>query len=177
MEKGFGRDVTVINMYCAWGSKTYRNRLFKECGIPELKGEVNGTADIIDHITQNAGGVPVYFAYGDHITNNEEIKKNMYNVGLAFRYSEEDYNNNSVLLNNFENKFLMDHLKMPLFTEPFPEQVKRHNLCYLPGLMMLYKHYKIVEDGKKQAETRQLIEELVKNTSHEETVNANFAND
>lgn len=170
--KGIRKDVTLINIFCGWGSENYLNRQLQKCGIPFPEKPIESEMDIINHILSHAGEKAVYFSYGDYLNNDESLKGKMYNVGLAIRYAEGDFNNTSVLLHNFEQNFLLDHLKFNLYDEQFPEQVKRHNLSYLPGLMMLYKHYKITENLTKQNETKQLIQQLVSHTEHEETVNA-----
>jgi hypothetical protein len=166
------KDITMINSFCAWGSPTYRNRVFEKCGIPKAEQTaLQSELDIVKHVIKNKNDRPIYFAYGDYLNNEEELKGKTYNVGLAIRYSENDYNNTSVLLHNFENKFLLDQLEFDLYQEQFPEQAKRHNLSYLPGLMILYDHYKVMGDVQKQSKTKALIQRLVADTSYEESIN------
>lgn len=160
-------DVSVMNIYLAAFSAEYRNNIFKELGIPALNGEVDQT-DVINHIVKNKGDYPLFFAFGNYFSEMDTLKDKLYNVGMAMYYSENNYNNTSALINNFENKFLIDHLKFSLVKDQFPEQVKRHNLTYIPGLIILYNHYKITEQTRKKEDIQTLILNLVKDTPHEE---------
>jgi hypothetical protein len=172
--KGIRTDVTVINIFCAYGSKAYRDQQFNKSQIPTAETEVKNQLDVVHHVVENRGNNPLFFAYGNYLNEDSLLSQNMYNVGLALRYSEESFNNTSDVINNFENKFLLDHLTFSTFNEEFPEQVKRHNLAYLPGLFTLYKHYATVQDARKKEEIKALIEIIAIGTSYEITANEIF---
>ena len=162
-------DVTVINIFCAWGSNKYRSNLFSKVKIA-ITTEINNEMEVVDHVIAHIDENPLYFSYGNYINGAEKLQGKVYNVGLSFRYSDTDFNNTSMLINNYENKFMLDQLQLELYPEPFPEQVKRHNLSYLPGLIQLYSHYNIIGDATKKANTRALILRITSNTNFEETI-------
>lgn len=173
--RGIRRDVTVINIFCAYGSSQYRAHQFKKAHIPTPNQEMKDQAQVVNYVIENQGKNPLYFAYGNYSASQPELNDKMYNVGLALRYSEEPFNNTSDVINNFENKFLLDHLTFSTSNERFPEQVKRHNLSYLPGLFILYDHYVTIQDTRKQEQIKKIIQTIAAGTSHEETVNTKFA--
>lgn len=172
---GIRKDVTLINMYCGFGNATYRNRLLKRARVPETS-DINNHIEMLKYIVKTNTEKPLYFSYGNYLNDEVDLADKTYNVGLALKYSEEEFNNTSTVINNFENKYLLDQLKFSTSPEKFPEQVKRHNLTYLPGLMILYKHYKTVDDSKKMADTQALILKIAEGTPHEETVKENMKN-
>lgn len=167
-------DITIINIFCAYGSNNYRKIQFQEKQlIPPTN--VRSEREIIDTIIEQINHKPLYFSYGDYINNMESLQQKTYTVGLAFKYHDGPYNNISRIVKNFEQHFLLDQLIFNSYPEKFPEQVKRNNLTYLPALMQLYEHYKTVEDSKKMQRTATIIESIVENTSHEATI-SNFLN-
>ena len=167
------QDITIINIYLATFSADYRNNIFAQINIPALEGEIDKMG-LINHIVAHKDNLPLYFAFGSEFGENEKLQDYLYNVGLAMYYTEYDFNNTSALIHNFENRFLIDHLKFNFITPQFPEQVKRHNLSYVPGLMQLYWHYKTTEQTSKQEEIKSIVLSLVANTDHEKKIKVNF---
>lgn len=59
---------------------------------------------------------PVYYT---QIMRNrnilEEIKDSLYNEGLVFRYSTRPYNNLAAMRKNYEQNYLLDYLRQPLY--------------------------------------------------------------
>lgn len=171
---GIRKDISIINIFCAYGSIEYRNHQLKKANIPTTSNKMESQLDFVHYVVDNKGKMPLYFAYGNYASEDSALNKNMYNVGLALRYSEEAYNNTSDIINNFENQFLLDHLTFSTSNEQFPEQVKRHNLSYLPGLFILFDHYVTIQDTKKQEQVKKLIQKIADGTSYEETTKMHF---
>lgn len=172
--KGIRKDVTLINIYCAYGSSDYWNSQLEKAEITPSSNEMTDQLAVVHYVIENHGENPLYFAYGNYSTSEPELNDKMYNVGLALRYSEEAFNNTSDIINNFENKFLLNHLTFSTINEEFPEQVKRHNLTYLPGLFILFDHYVRVQDTRKQEQIKQIILKISAGTPHEETAKTIF---
>jgi hypothetical protein len=166
---GIRKDISIMNIYCAQGSVEYRNHQLKKAQIETTNAEMKDQLALVHYVVDNRGEMPLYFAYGNYASSDSTLNKNMYNVGLALRYSENAYNNTSDIINNFENKFLLDHLTFSTSYEQFPEQVKRHNLSYLPGLFILFDHYATIQDTRKQTQLKIIIEKITAGTSYEET--------
>lgn len=167
--KNIRPDITIINIFCAYGSNNYRKIQFAEKNlIPP--SEVKNEQEIVSNIINQIEDQPLYFAYGDYINQMDSLQNKSYTVGLAFKYHDGPYNNISAIIRNFEQHFLLDQLVFNLYPEKFPEQVKRQNLTYLPALMQLYQHYQTIENTNKTNQIRSIIEHIVENTSQEETV-------
>ncbi|MFT5818833.1 MAG: hypothetical protein ACI8ZM_000054 [Crocinitomix sp.] len=171
---GIRRDISIINIYCAYGSAEYRNHQLKKAAITTTTTEMKDQLALVHYIVENREESPLYFAYGNYASQDSVLNKNMYNVGLALRYSEEAFNNTSDIINNFENKFLLDHLTFSTSSEQFPEQVKRHNLTYLPGLFILFDHYVTIQDTRKQEQVKKIIQTIAAGTPHAETAKNRF---
>ncbi len=142
------KDVGVLNISLMM-LDNYREKIFKEYGISEMKikKKTPGTmAEILKHIVKNSGKRPVYVGSTLNSKFMEEIKDNLYITGLAMKYSEEDFDNLSVLKNNFMNNFALDYLKIEFSNDITRELVDRMNMNFFPILLKLYDHFKISSD-------------------------------
>lgn len=164
----FRADVHVWNIYLLTLPE-YRNRLFQETNIPLIEGNVDGNA-IIQHIVENKGDLPLYFFHKGIVAGESDLHDKMYNVGVVYQYSEEMMDNSALIVNHFENKFLLDHLKYDFYQSEFPEMDKRHNFMYLAGLMHLYGHYCLIENDNKAKEIKQLLIRLTAGTPYFEDI-------
>ncbi|CAA6826476.1 MAG: Unknown protein [uncultured Aureispira sp.] len=166
--EGIRTDVTVINSSLVL-LEDYRNALFEELNIPKIEGEVTSQKMIIDHIIKHKGERPLYTAIiGNHRALG--LSEHLFNVGLAMLYCEEEANTTSYLVKNFEKHILLDHLTCAVHVEAFPSAVDRYNLLYVPGMMMLYKHYILTEELSKQAKIKALILKISKGNQQEDAI-------
>lgn len=163
----FRTDVTIINIYLAT-LPMYQDYLFSKLNIPKLEYHTNDfnvvVKTIINHIIQNKGDHPLYFFNKGIVPKDSTILDKLYNVGLVYQYSEDDLDNTSLIVNNFENKFLIDHLKYNYYQSQFPAKDKQFNLSYLAGLITLYNHYKLIGNDNKAKETKEIIINLTQDT-------------
>ncbi|BDS12005.1 hypothetical protein [Aureispira anguillae] len=153
--EGIREDVVVLNKSLAL-KEDYRNALFKELGIPALNGEINDYKEIVNYVIEHKGTHPLYFALGGNPAKLG-MQDKLFNVGLAMLYCEDGANSTSLLIKNFEQNIMLDHLKCSIYKEEFPSEIQRYNVLYIPSLLMLYKHYLLTNDLNKQAELRTLI--------------------
>lgn len=161
-------DVSVINSSLVL-LEDYRNALFKELNIPKLEGkEIRGKM-IIEHILKHKGERPLYAGMAGNYAALG-LSDNLFNVGLAMLYCEEEVNTTSYLIKNFEKHILLDHLKCMMYTEAFPSAVDRYNLLYIPGMMLLYKHYILIEDVNKQRALKAMILKISQGSQQEEAI-------
>ncbi|WMX13334.1 hypothetical protein [Aureispira sp. CCB-E] len=166
--EGVRKDVTVINSSLIF-LEDYRKALFKELRIPEIEEEITGIKMIVDHIIEHKGERPLYTGIaGNHAALG--LSDKLFNVGLAMFYCDEEISTTSYLINNFENHILLDHLVCTFHNEVFPSAVDRYNLLYVPGLMLLYKHYILVEDVRKQAKIKKIVLSISKGCQQEEAI-------
>lgn len=171
--EGVRTDVMVVNSSLIL-LEDYRNTLFKELNIPKIEEEITSQKMVVQHIVKHKGERPLYTAIaGNH--KKLGLGDNLFNVGLAMLYCEEEANATSYLVKNFEKNILLDHLKCTVYTETFPSAVDRYNLLYVPGMMMLYKHYLLTEEISKQEEIKMLILKIGKGSKQEENIQKKVA--
>lgn len=156
---GFRADVNVWNVYLM-AIPEYRKRKFKALNIPILEGEGISSTEIIEHIVKHRGDRELYMYNKGIVAQDSLIYEKLYNVGVIYQYSEESMNNIALIVDHFENKFIIDHLKFNYYQSEYLENDKSWDYTYLPGLVSLFKHYELIGDQMKMEETKQLINQL-----------------
>ncbi|RFC53761.1 hypothetical protein [Brumimicrobium aurantiacum] len=155
----FRADVNVWNIYLL-GIPEYRNRLFKEAGIPSLEFQGYDKNIVLDHIIKHKGNKDLFFYSKGIVASDTATFEKLYNVGLIYKYAEESFNNSALIVNFFENKFILDYLKYDYFQSEYPEMDKRRAYSYLPGLVSLFQHYELIGNKQKAEETKALTLKL-----------------
>jgi ribosomal protein L5 len=166
--KGFRKDVTVLNTSLML-KKDYRDKVFKEIGIPAYTGDVDlqkiktdseytqFVKSLHQHIFDQTPSHPVYVSITCfHQFENDHANK-LFLTGLAYKYSEESFDNISLIRRNFEKRYLTDHLKESFDYNIANKIAIQYNAMYLPSLVKLYKHYGKSEELYKQKELRKLL--------------------
>jgi len=159
-------DVLILNVSLL-GIENYRDLVFKENNIPALK--LNNPwkmSDVAKHIIETIKDRPVYASIQMDDEIYKEYTDKMYLVGLAFKYSEKPFDNLAVLQNNFENKFMLDDLKIDFRNDYARTVVNQSNLSYLAVFLKLYEHY--IQCGETQKAQR--LKELAKTVGDKSSV-------
>jgi hypothetical protein len=154
---GIKKNVVVVNINLVTVDG-YRKKLFEENKIPadEFKALEQPSQDkIIQHLISRSGR-PVYFANTLYTGYYKACEKDLYMVGLAFKYSKESFDNMAVMRNNFERNYLIDNLKMNFGYDISGSVVDRMNMGYLPFLIKLYEHYSLAGESEKADGVRSL---------------------
>ena len=157
---GIREDVTVVNIPLMVSEIEYRNSIFEKLNVePFNEKYVDGWSEknmkeMIDHIlTEKPKELPVYFALGMGNSLKKDFEDKLYLVGLALEYSEKNIDNLAELKNNFNNKYLLDYIKIQFSNDSYEASV---NGNYLHGITLLYDHYKLSGDLTKMIEMREL---------------------
>ncbi len=144
--KGIRKDVIVLNISLL-SIPSYRHEMFGKLKMPDLNASFDDGSspsnlkEIVDFfILNHPVDRPVYFTLTSWKQFNEYSDK-LYLTGLVSRFSEENIDNIATLRNNFENKYLLDYLKMPLAHDISESVVNYINVNYLPGMIKLHDHY------------------------------------
>lgn len=165
--KRFRRDVTIINTSLV-RVDDYRNKLFKDMGLPKMELNINektsredyhkAASDIVRHILKNSAR-PIYFASGCSREFMDDFGDDMYLTGLAYKYSKESFDNTAIIKRNYEKRYLLDYLAQTFSYHIANDQTLQLNGTYLPSMVKLYKHYEESEDLelKKELEGRMLF--------------------
>lgn len=154
---GIKKNVVVVNINLITVD-SYRKKLFEENNIPADNFKANENPEqenIIQHLISQSGR-PVYFANTLATEYYKAFEKDLYNVGLAFKYSKESFDNIAVMRNNYEQNYLIDYLKMNFGYDISGSIIDRMNMGYLPFLIKLYEHYTLAGESEKAAGVRNL---------------------
>ncbi len=147
--KNIRKDIAVLNVYLL-ANKEYRDAYFKELGIPVFNAPAGSDAiklnqAVCEHIQKHSNR-PFYYANTVDPVNYANVKADLYSVGLAFKYSNEGFDNVAVLRKNYEKNFLKDYLKVDLKNDISQTVVDNINGSYLLPFITLYNHYTETEE-------------------------------
>jgi len=156
------KDVLVINS-SMMRDANYRNRILAELGVPSLpkdsdlmKLPVEEAYRLLAQHLNKHSQRPVYLgvAMGKAVSNL--LTDSLYIEGLAFRYSDQPYDNIPILASNFEDRLLSDHFKVNFEKDISETLIDKINLNYLPALALLYKHYSKANNRKMAKRVKEI---------------------
>ncbi len=170
--KNVRRDVAVLNAHILL-QDDYRKTIFEEVGITlfnkkfeDFESRTAYFNAVIEHVVKHTDR-PVYFGLSLTKPLQDLLDDNLYLTGLAYKYSEKEFDNKAVIRNNFENKFLIDYLKFS-FHDDFSESVVRFmNQQYIPCLTVLHKHYTLSGESQKAEEVEQILMKIARESDRE----------
>lgn len=174
--KNFRSDVTIINIWLAHSNREYRNTVFEKANIPAMPNNPDSKEIIVDHVLDNLVDKELYFAPNFVIGSYDSLAEKVFNVGAALVYSENDFNNSSLLVFNFENYYLLDQLTYGIQFEEWPEKAKETNFIYISGLFTLLQHYTLTRQQTKFEAVKEMIMNIVSGTKYEEEINSSLEN-
>lgn len=158
-------DVLVLSMDWLVEEKSYLSAICSQLGIPML-GE-GDEKEILTHLVKHINNRPLYVGVGisrETISGHEE---ELYMIGLAFQYSNQVVNNVALLKDNYENKFLLDYLKLSLDPNVDTEVSQQMNLKYLPAFLLLHEYYEEAENWEAANNIKQMSLEIAKAANEE----------
>lgn len=162
-------DVLVLSLPLAARIDTYRERLFKEYGIPQLtfKGDSDRTdQNIFRHLIETVHDKSIYVSvYADQSVYKDYADK-MYLTGMSFKYSKKPFDNLAVLRNNVENKFMLDFLKQTFYNNDAQDVVNMMNAGYFAVFLKLYENYHLCGEATKAKKIKELAKTLSQNTAN-----------
>ncbi|MEM1320248.1 MAG: hypothetical protein AAGG75_08325 [Bacteroidota bacterium] len=147
--EGIRTDVTVINYHMLLHYKDYRDNTFRKLGIAPLDLEEEAVARmstsdkyrlLCRHIKKDYKN-PLYISCPVSRQIQEDLSDSLYLEGLAFRYSSKPYDNIPILVDNYENRFMMDYLSVTWQPDISESVLRTMNMNYLPALMSVLRHY------------------------------------
>ncbi|MDP4686310.1 MAG: hypothetical protein NWS53_05395, partial [Salibacteraceae bacterium] len=156
LAKNIRPDIVVMNNSLLLVDD-YRNAHFAKAGIKSMNADFStfksyeelNTA-LFGHIIENYGERPLYFGMGFNTDEFTLLKDKVFNVGMAWKYSEEKFDNIAVIKKNFEKYYLLDYLKYSFSNDNSQGVVTHMNANYLVAMLTLYNHYIESEDPKAE---------------------------
>jgi hypothetical protein len=161
------KDILLLNINLIMIER-YRDKLFSEKNIKSfepdtsIKDGFSMMKVILKHLVKNSNGMNVYFSFTLNPVLYEDIKDKTYMTGLAFKYSEKDFDNMAYLMRNYENNWLLDYLKADFTNDLSVSVINQINTNYLPVFAKLYNHFKL--SGKE--ESMDYVKNLAKLVAH-----------
>ncbi len=153
----------------------YRKGIFQQLGVSFDEARFTGKS--VDQMQLISGmlsglnpGKKFYVTLTLSPENLTSIKDQLYVVGLASQVSAERMNNLGMIRENLENKFLLDYLTVDFNGENEFATGKVFSANYLVPMLMLHEYYLSVNDQKKAADLRVVIERLASETGKEKLV-------
>ena len=174
------KDVLVVNLFMM-RDVDYRNSILSELGIPSLpkdtdlmKLSVEESYRLLAQHFNKHSQRPVYLGVAMGKTVSNLLTDSLYMEGLAFRYSDQPYDNILVLAANFENRLLSEHFKVNFEKDVSETLINTINLNYLPALALLYKHYTKTNDLPMAKQVKEIGLTIAKKKNRLEKVKKYF---
>lgn len=175
--KNFRTDVTVINTYL-FSIDEYRNRLLKNWNYPSLDVQISSAKTQEDSREKHwkiwehlfSGSRPVYVASSGVRAFEDRWKDKLYLTGLAYRYSDTEIDNLSIIKRNYENRYLLDHLHQSFDYNIMNEMSDAFLATYLPSMIRLYEHYKLSEDKLNTEKYASLIKLVAEKSGRQDEI-------
>lgn len=162
--KGIKPNVSVVNLGLI-RLEDYRKTYFKELGIPyiEIDWDKNPSYEatqtmMTKHIRENTDR-PVYLGISASQNVYESFKDEVYNVGLAYKCSEQKFDNIAVIKKNYEKHYMLDYLKADFSNDISQGIIDDASSNYLVPFITLYNHY-VESDDPMGNGLRRLIDNI-----------------
>jgi hypothetical protein len=163
--KNIRTDVKVLNTSLLL-HPPYQNSVFKELGIPAFEKTMEETGDyqeyrdaVMEHILKNTNR-PAYIGISTPQSFRKKHDDQLFLIGLAFKYSDQEFDHVAVIRKNYEHLFLKDYLKTNLTNDFSQSVVDYMDQQYIPCLSVLYKHYLLSGEASKYLEVRDLLVQI-----------------
>jgi hypothetical protein len=181
--QGIRKDVTVLNL-ALLGIDGYRNKIFKELGLPKWDESMISTVDkkkdnpyfypLIKHIVEHNIHYPIYVGLTVETDYTQPLEDSFYLTGMAYEYSNKTLDNIALLQYNFEHVYALDYLDHHFYKDISAYFANCCNQNYIVPMLKLYEHYKAMNDVQKQAWMKQKVLKVAKDCEQEKQVLAYF---
>ncbi len=176
MAKDIRPDVKVMNLHLLQ-LDSYRNECFKSAGIAPFTGTMDEAGayfpylkELYQHIFLNSNGRPVYLSLGTNPQITDDFAEQLYNVGLAWKWSPNKFDNIAVIKKNYEKNFRLDYIAGNFYSDISQGVVNHSSSNYLPSMLTLYNHY-VESDDSKADELKTLIDRVAQVNNMQDQVN------
>ncbi len=151
------KDICSINLSVAQGKPQYLIDKLAKHGLtiegdslPFWKSD-EFVETICKRLTEKYPDQPIYFTIGMHRGYTNKISDKLFLTGMTFKYSENRFDNERVVVQNLEENMKLDYLITPDWYDEIPEYVKRMNHNYtMPFTIAAEYHAKNSEMQKSR---------------------------
>lgn len=125
----------------------YRNAKLSSLGISSVIHPLKNKAAFLEDVALKlSASKPVYLATTVAPEILASMKSKLFNTGLAFRYSNNGFDNIPLLMENWEGKFKKDELSKKVTPGTLTAKM---NMNYVPGLILLAEHLRSIGANEK----------------------------
>ena len=160
--KNVRQDVTILNMDLLTNEQ-YRTDKYSQNGLNQSTAPL---ADLIYQTSINNPNKPIYIGLTVNPNVLFKLKNNLFLTGLAFKYSNEKYNNVTEIVSKWEYIFKNEELKKPVTNT----KVQQINLNYILPLIIIRDYYINSDQVEKKDEIEKLILKIAKEGNKEKQV-------
>lgn len=174
--KNHRKDVLVVNIDLL-KNEEYKNRFCQANGLV-CSGAAFNKTEFLQNMLRNNGGKAFYISYTVNPSLLENLYPNLYNEGIAYRYSTDaSYNYQQRLVNNWELVYKTDYLQQTASgNDQFPGyRMQQLNLNYVSSGLELYDVYSQRGDKDKAGKLYTLLLKLAKAAGKESVVKSYFS--
>jgi len=177
-EKNYRKDVTIINTSLILRDD-YRKKVFedlkwapfeKDMEACKTREEYHTTRkELFEHMfTEGMDQTYVSVSAIGHFS--EDFNDQLHLIGLSYKYSLESFDNLSLMVRNYEKKYLLDYL-----SEQFEHHISagvddQFKALYLPLMTKLYKHYVAAEQNNNASELKKLLTSIAEKNGKTEEI-------
>jgi hypothetical protein len=179
---GIRQDVMILNAHTVFVLRDYLKLKLQEreleIDLDELSTDDNATflRELISSIKNKYPEIPIHIAMTVYDAYTKEVKDKLYATGLVYTYSEEAFDNVSIIKQNLEQNLRLDYLEYDWYNEKHISHpmMNRYNLNYIPSFIELAKAYNLSGDSQSAkywrdkalnlaeiAKDKSLIEEII----------------
>jgi hypothetical protein len=172
--QGIRIDVKIMNISLL-GVDSYRDAIFDEMNIKRFDLKNSGKTyweqnlAMCQHLREHSSK-PIYFASCMNSELYEAFKDELYLVGLAFKWSDESFDNIAALRKNYEKHFLKDNLRVNLVNDLSESVVDQMNGSYIMPLITLHNHYKETEEESKMDDLDAILQGIAEKAGSADAV-------
>ncbi len=178
---GIRPKVKVLKLDLLAYHKSYCQKLFFEEDIPPLGREVSfpfTTTDelyvFLQHIVAHSAK-PVYLGVAISKQLRKRTAGELFLTGLAFRNTNEPFDNVSVIKSNYEERFRKDRLHKNLVFDPGQSVVDLMDMNYIPSLVLLHDRYLEESQLGKAENVKSLAFTIADRTARRNEIKSFFA--
>lgn len=181
--QGTRRDVLVLNKWLLTDLEDYRKLVLKKIDVSDISKTKMDNDDpsfymnrMTVHLLKNSKR-PIYLGCGTPKAFFKQfgLENDMYLIGMFFQYSIKGMDNLAITIRNFENNYDLEYLFNNFQTHSDDVMTKQYlNLAYLPGLVKLENHFKLVGDIQKAGYYNKLIIKIAEDSGRKDEILAWF---
>jgi hypothetical protein len=160
-------DVIVMNMHLLMVEE-YKTERFEAAGIAPFNTTLDESGayfpflkDLYQHIFLNANGRSVYLSMGANKDLTADFHDQLHNVGLAWKWSPDKFDNIAVIKKNYEKNYRLNYITETFYSDISAGVVNNSNNNYLPSMLTLYNHYVESDDSKAEG-LKKLIDHVAR---------------